>query len=314
MAEMTVFIKQLRRNITGRETGSNKQSASKSCALSLIRQLFHLGVIEAFSGTLKKAKMEDKLPNYPVRVNPELINRARDILADLEIQPVRVDPNITSENPVSLLIHTPQPERKPQPFHITGSVIPWSPPIPNWNAWNASNIDEGYLATATLEQLSDDLLTNARERKLNDRDLESKTKARETLPIHAMRREIMETINDNSVVLIRGNTGCGKTTQIAQFILEDYVASGQGAWCNVAVTQPRRISAVSVAERIAYERGEMLGESIGYSVRFESMLPRPYGSILFCTIGVLLRKLEGGLRGVSHVIVDEIHERVRKLV
>lgn len=93
--------------------------------------------------------------------------------------------------------------------------------------------------------------------------------------------------------------------------MEDYVASGQGAWCNVIVTQPRRISAVSVAERIAYERNELLGESIGYSVRFESALPRPYGSVLFCTVGVLLRKLEGGLRGVSHVIVDEIHERVR---
>lgn len=75
------------------------------------------------------------------------------------------------------------------------------------------------------------------------------------------------------------------------------------------VTQPRRISAVSVADRIATERGEELGQSIGYSVRFESVLPRPFGGVLFCTVGVLLRKLEGGLRGVSHVIVDEIHER-----
>ncbi len=49
--------------------------------------------------------------------------------------------------------------------------------------------------------------------------------------------------------------------------------------------------------------------SVGYSVRFESTLPRPYGAVLFCTVGVLLRKLEAGLRGVSHVIVDEIHER-----
>lgn len=53
MAEMTIYVKQLKRNITGRESGSNKQSASKSCALSLVRQLFHLGVIEAYSGTLK---------------------------------------------------------------------------------------------------------------------------------------------------------------------------------------------------------------------------------------------------------------------
>lgn len=144
---------------------------------------------------------------------------------------------------------------------------------------------------------------------MNDQVLQGRMNDREKLPIAAMRTQIMEFINDNPVVLIRGNTGCGKTTQIAQFILEDYINSGQGAWCNIAVTQPRRISAVSVAERVAYERNESLGEAVGYSVRFESCLPRPFGSVMFCTIGVLLRKLEAGLRGVSHVIVDEIHER-----
>ena len=87
------------------------------------------------------------------------------------------------------------------------------------------------------------------------------------------------------------------------------VFPGRGADCNIIITQPRRISAVSVAERMAEERCEELGQSTGYSVRFESWLPRPYGAALFCTVGVLLRKLEGGLRGVSHVIVDEIHER-----
>jgi ATP-dependent RNA helicase A len=56
------------------------------------------------------------------------------------------------------------------------------------------------------------------------------------------------------------------------------------------------------------ERCEDLGNSCGYSVRFESILPRPYGSLLFCTVGVLLRKLESGLRGISHVIVDEIRK------
>lgn len=111
--------------------------------------------------------------------------------------------------------------------------------------------------------------------------------------------------NINNIII----TGCGKTTQVCQYILDDYIASGQGAWCNIVVTQPRRISAVSVSERVASERCESVGEAIGYSVRFESILPRPYASVLFCTVGVLLRKLEAGLRGVSHVIVDEIHER-----
>jgi ATP-dependent RNA helicase A len=120
---------------------------------------------------------------------------------------------------------------------------------------------------------------------------------------------VLNEIDRNSVIIIRGHTGCGKTTQIPQFILEQYLEAKRGAECNIVVTQPRRISAVSVAERVANERFEELGESIGYSVRFESKLPRPYGSILFCTVGVLLRKLEAGLRGVSHVVVDEIHER-----
>lgn len=73
--------------------------------------------------------------------------------------------------------------------------------------------------------------------------------------------------------------------QVCQYILDDYIQTGQGAHCNIVVTQPRRISAVSVADRVANERGEMLGQSTGYSVRFESCLPRPYGSILFCTVG-----------------------------
>ena len=64
------------------------------------------------------------------------------------------------------------------------------------------------------------------------------------------------------VVIISGETGCGKTTQIPQFILESEIESVQGAACNIICTQPRRISAMSVSERVAYERGEKLGESV----------------------------------------------------
>lgn len=192
---------------------------------------------------------------------------------------------------------------------MQGSVIPWAPPQPNWNAWNACNIDEGYLATATLDDLCEDLETTSKEKRMNNAELHKFIDFRECLPIAAMRNEIMSNIHEHPVVIIRGNTGCGKTTQIAQYILEDYIASGQGAFCNIYVTQPRRISAISVSERVAAERCENLGEAVGYSVRFETVTPRPYGAILFCTVGVLLRKLEGGLRGVSHIIVDEIHER-----
>ena len=93
------------------------------------------------------------------------------------------------------------------------------------------------------------------------------------------------------------------------YIFTNFFYVFQGAYCNIICTQPRRISAVSVADRVACERCEDIGVSTGYSVRFESVFPRPYGAIMFCTVGVLLRKLEAGLRGVSHVIIDEIHER-----
>lgn len=74
--------------------------------------------------------------------------------------------------------------------------------------------------------------------------------------------------------------------QVCQYILDDAIRHQKGAYCNVVVTQPRRISAISVSERVAQERCEILGESVGYSVRFESVLPRPYGAIWFCTVGM----------------------------
>ena len=77
--------------IVGRETASNKQTASKSCALSIVRQLYHLGVIEAFSGTLKKNKETDQMKPYPVKINPELEQEINNVLEGLQINPVHVN-------------------------------------------------------------------------------------------------------------------------------------------------------------------------------------------------------------------------------
>ncbi|XP_047036041.1 dosage compensation regulator isoform X4 [Helicoverpa zea] len=312
--EMSIYVRQLGRNVTGRETASNKQTASKSCALSIVRQLYHLGVIEAFSGTLKKDRSSEGIMKpYPVAISPELEQQLENTLRDLEIQPVTIDPSGTysseeGQSGLTLLqVDRVKAMREARP--TPGGVVSWSPPQANWNAWTGCNIDEGPLATTSLEDISADLEKHHRDMCQNSTLYQESIREREQLPVYAMRSQIMEAINENPVIIIRGNTGCGKTTQVCQFILDDYIASGQGAWANICVTQPRRISAVSVAERVASERCEDLANSVGYSVRFESMLPRPYGSIMFCTVGVLLRKLEGGLRGVSHVLVDEVHER-----
>ncbi|WVZ22928.1 hypothetical protein V8G54_001472 [Vigna mungo] len=127
-------------------------------------------------------------------------------------------------------------------------------------------------------------------------------KFRRSLPAFKEKDAFLRLISENQVVVVSGETGCGKTTQLPQYILESETEAARGA--------PRRISAMSVSERVAAERGEKLGESVGYKVRLEGMKGRDT-RLLFCTTGVLLRRLlvDRNLKGVTHVIVDEIHER-----
>uniref|UniRef100_A0A3B4B657 Helicase ATP-binding domain-containing protein n=1 Tax=Periophthalmus magnuspinnatus TaxID=409849 RepID=A0A3B4B657_9GOBI len=132
------------------------------------------------------------------------------------------------------------------------------------------------------------------------------------LPVDAHRQRVLSAVRSSRVVVIAGETGCGKTTRIPRFLLEERVRKGAGANCNILVTQPRRISAVSVAHRVAQEMGPALKRSVGYQVRLESRPPEHSGgALLFLTVGVLLKKIQSNpsLRGVSHVVVDEVHER-----
>ena len=135
------------------------------------------------------------------------------------------------------------------------------------------------------------------------------TVGRTKLPIYSFREKLLKGMKTNQVMLITGDTGCGKTTQVSQYILEDAAKKQQP--CKVICTQPRRISAISVAERVAYERGESVGQTVGYQIRLESRISQKT-SLLYCTNGVLLRMLMAGHKGLSnvtHIIIDEIHER-----
>ncbi|WOL01197.1 DExH-box ATP-dependent RNA helicase DExH3 [Canna indica] len=133
---------------------------------------------------------------------------------------------------------------------------------------------------------------------------------RRSLPAYKEKEALLAAISQNQVVVVSGETGCGKTTQLPQYILESEIDAARGATCSIICTQPRRISAMAVSERVAAERGEKLGESVGYKVRLEGMKGRDT-RLLFCTTGILLRRLlvDRNLKGVTHVIVDEIHER-----
>ena len=161
-----------------------------------------------------------------------------------------------------------------------------------------------------------------------------------------MQKDIAARVEANQVTVISGATGCGKSTQVPQFILDAMLESGHGAGCNIVCTQPRRLAAIGVADRVSVERAGELGQEVGYQIRLEQKRSRNT-RLLFCTTGILLRTLEGdpdllgkarnrdrrggqsmhtgpgpGSRSghttrnaidadspVSHVIVDEVHER-----
>ncbi|KAE8216129.1 hypothetical protein CF327_g724 [Tilletia walkeri] len=139
------------------------------------------------------------------------------------------------------------------------------------------------------------------------------------LPVTKQADDVLVKVELNQVTICMAATGSGKTTQIPQILLDDYIMRGEGAKCNIVCTQPRRIAAISVAQRVAKERAETIGQTVGYQVRFDSKLPQPNGSITFCTTGVFLRRLQNSLGDgaedhtwldtITHVVVDEVHER-----
>jgi len=165
---------------------------------------------------------------------------------------------------------------------------------------------------------------------------------RDALPIKAIREDLIDALKTQQVVVVSGGTGSvsclcllhpactskcpyanlfviiislyttqGKSTQCPQYILEDAIVNSKGSDTRIVVTQPRRIAAISVAERIANERDEEVGKSVGYAVRFNKKAPRDSGSIEFVTTGILLRRLinDPSLSDISHVMIDEVHER-----
>ncbi|KAH9948231.1 P-loop containing nucleoside triphosphate hydrolase protein [Amylocystis lapponica] len=132
--------------------------------------------------------------------------------------------------------------------------------------------------------------------------------ARKRLPAFAEKGHFLELLEKNQCVVVVGETGCGKTTQLPQFVLDSLIMGGRGSKASVIVTQPRRLSAIGVATRVSAERLE--DGSVGYAIRGESKQDKRT-KLLFCTTGVVLRRLGSGdkLQNVTHIIVDEVHER-----
>ncbi|KAJ0038925.1 hypothetical protein Pint_23699 [Pistacia integerrima] len=129
---------------------------------------------------------------------------------------------------------------------------------------------------------------------------------RQYLPIYSVRDELLQVIRENQVVVVVGETGSGKTTQLTQFLHEDgYTTNGV-----VGCTQPRRVAAMSVAKRVSEEMETELGDKVGYAIRFEDVTG-PNTIIKYMTDGVLLRETlkDSDLDKYRVIVMDEAHER-----
>jgi ATP-dependent helicase HrpA len=128
----------------------------------------------------------------------------------------------------------------------------------------------------------------------------------ESLPITAHREEIIEAVKMHPVVIVSGETGCGKSTQLPKMCLE----AGRGISGIIGCTQPRRIAATTIARRIAEELGESLGQSVGYKIRFKDKTG-PDTFVKVMTDGMLLAETQGdpNFRAYDTLIIDEAHER-----
>ncbi|TDH67570.1 hypothetical protein CCR75_000062 [Bremia lactucae] len=131
------------------------------------------------------------------------------------------------------------------------------------------------------------------------------------LPVHGYRNEILRLVENNQLVVVSGDTGCGKSTQIPQFLLDDALARGRGEETRILCTQPRRISAISLAERVSRERSGTDSKEVGHAIRFDSNYDAKRTKLIFCTTGTLLKWLQNDplAQGFSHIILDEVHER-----
>jgi HrpA-like RNA helicase len=173
-------------------------------------------------------------------------------------------------------------------------------------------IDPEYLKKRNLELLQ----SKERAEQSSDKNYKSLRQLMMTLPVRNYGDQVLDIVKNNTYSILVAETGSGKSTQVPQLILEDAVTSGAGAECKILCVQPRQIAATSLASRVADERLERIGETVGYTVRFDSCPPPDAGSIKYCTTGIFLNITKDGpdsLRQFSHIVLDEVHTRDTQL-
>lgn len=274
---------------------------------------------------LLRTKIADIPKSICLRINQRLIDESRelardqipsvysivDLLRTEEVILGYLNKNNFFKHPsadISIFDYDPHELEREEERRAAEGVLPTHNQLGRVDKFDKRNVSEQEVLKENLNLI----------RKFQDKQKNSyyqkMLSSRQTLPAWPMKDEIVKTINDNQVVVISGDTGCGKSTQVPQFILDNWMEKSAGSKSpgrvDIIVTQPRRIAAVGVAERISDERNERIGGVVGYQIRLENKISSST-RMTFCTTGILLRRLYSDplLDAVTHLIIDEVHER-----
>ncbi|XP_050671660.1 ATP-dependent RNA helicase DHX8 [Leptidea sinapis] len=188
----------------------------------------------------------------------------------------------------------------------TGLNKNWIDPLPESEGWSlAANTRGTGIITQDLPEWKKHVI-GGKKSSFGKKTNLSLLEQRQSLPIYKLKDELIKAISDNQILIVIGETGSGKTTQITQYVAE----CGLSARGRVACTQPRRVAAMSVAKRVAEEFGCRLGQEVGYTIRFEDCTS-PETVIKYMTDGMLLREclMDLDLKTYSVIMLDEAHER-----
>ena len=175
----------------------------------------------------------------------------------------------------------------------------------------ATNGPSSTLQSSTVNPEDLKMIWSAKVSRLSYQDMLA---SRMTLPIWSFKDELLSAVEEHQVVIVCGETGCGKSTQVPAFILEHELSNGRP--CKIYCTEPRRISAISLARRVNEELGERksdVGTSrslVGFAIRLESQLTTQT-RLVYATTGIVMRMLERSedLGDITHLVLDEVHER-----
>uniref|UniRef100_A0A1A9UHT6 Putative ATP-dependent RNA helicase DHX57 n=1 Tax=Glossina austeni TaxID=7395 RepID=A0A1A9UHT6_GLOAU len=190
-------------------------------------------------------------------------------------------------------------------------------PLPTHYEKGQSLLHDNYQRNPQQQDKEDRLLLKRFTERRQDEHYKRMLAIRQQLPAFSKMTDILDLLDSHQVLVVSGETGCGKSTQIPQFILDNWFFKASQLdndssmpHLEIICTQPRRLSAIGVAERVADERAERVGRTVGYQIRLESKMSSST-RLTFCTTGILLRRLssESLLQSITHIVVDEVHER-----